>query len=447
MVRRSRADEPSVAHPAVGERPGPEADPRRSDVVAPPARIGLAVLVIALMPFPIVLHGWGNPKLPYDYLTIIFPVDLALAGLLIAGLGPLARRLRSHRLGAGATAWLALALVMTAALLVHPSSRGLHTVFELWAVAVLAATVAETLGGEFAPLVLGALVGLGVVEAVWSGAQLIIGSGLGLESLGEDARPLLPFSPSVSAPMGSMVHPYILAGLALVASSVAAWRALSAPRPAGWLIAAAVCIAPVGFTFSRAGLLSAALIAGAFALIVLRRGPRRRRAAAAVFVLCVGVAIPAAIWNHGWRDRASETTSASTAGQLTTQRTHLIHEAVGLIRAEPATGIGPGQYIPALQRHLKVEGDAQLANFRPVHNVVLIVGAEGGVPALVVAAALFALVGWRALRSGPVAIAIYLAYFPFAMLDHFAYSFPQGLVLTGFWLGVLDAITAPRVDT
>lgn len=179
-------------------------------------------------------------------------------------------------------------------------------------------------------------------------------------------------------------------------------------------------------------------------MAAVRPGRDRRRCAMAVLAVCVGTAIPAAIWNHGWRDRAAQTTSATTAGQLTTDRTHLVHEAAVLIRAEPVAGVGPGQYIPALRRRLKVEQDADLGNFRPVHNVVLLVGAEGGVLALLAAAGLFALVGWRAVRSGPVAVAVYLAYVPFAMLDHFAYSFPQGLVLTGFWLGLLDLIAHQR---
>src|SRR5579864_4257858 len=47
--------EPAVAHPAVDERP------LASGARTPPARVAAAVLVLALMPFPIVLRGWGNP--------------------------------------------------------------------------------------------------------------------------------------------------------------------------------------------------------------------------------------------------------------------------------------------------------------------------------------------------------------------------------------------------
>ncbi len=430
--------EPVVAHPAVDERP------LASGARTPPARLAAAVLVIALMPFPIVLRGWGNPKLPYDYLTIIFPVDLAFAGLLLFGLRPAARLARARAIEAGAALWGALAVVMTAALLVHPSSRGVHTVFELWGVAVLAATVTEGLAGDVGDFLLGTLVAVAVLEAVWATAQLVIGSSLGLQRLGEDADPLWPFSMGVVAPMGSMVHPYVLAGLALLASAAAGWRAVTGERPKAWLAAAAFAAVPVGFTFSRAGLLSVACVVGGFAWAGARPSGRRGRYLLAALAISVGAAVPAAIWNHGWRDRANETTAATSAAQLTTERTQLVHEAVTMLERNPVAGVGPGRYVPAVQRHFKVEGDKSLGNFRPVHNVVLLVGAEGGVLALLVVAGLFLIVGWRALRTGPVAVAIYASYFPLAMLDHFAYSFPQGLVMTGFWIGLLDALARQR---
>jgi len=83
---------------------------------------------------------------------------------------------------------------------------------------------------------------------------------------------------------------------------------------------------------------------------------------------------------------------------------------------------------------------------KPVHNVVLLVGAEGGVLALLVMAALYVGVGWRSLRAGVLALGIYLAYLPFSMLDHFPYSFPQGLLVTGVWLAVLDWLWRVRRD-
>jgi hypothetical protein len=405
----------------------------------PPLRMVLAILTLALMPFPLVLHGWGDPKLAYDYLTIVFPVDLAFAALLLASARVLVHRVRAHRVGVGTGLWAVLTVVMTIAWLVHPSIRGLHTVFELWGVVALAATVAEAVESPFADLVLGGFGAVAVLETAWSTAQLIHGAGLGLTRLGEDAHPLLPFSPTINAPMGSMVHPYVLAGLGLVAGAVLAWRGLSRARPLPWLIAAGVAIAPVGFTFSRAGLLGAALLVGAFALAI-RRSATPQWCIAAVAALCLGIGIPAAAWHGGWLTRANQTTSASTEAALTTDRGALVHQAVTLIRNDPLTGVGPGLYVPALkktgpERH----GHAVL---KPVHDLPLLVGAEGGVLALLVLVGMYLGVGWRALRAGAIPTALYLVYLPFSILDHFPYSFPQGLVITAVWLGVLDATTS-----
>src|SRR5581483_11693448 len=364
----------------------------------PPLRVSAALLALALMPFPLVVRGWGNPKLAYDYLTIVFPVDIAFAALLVTGARPFIERLRTRRAGIGTVVWVALAVVMSMAWLAHPSARGGHTVFELWAVAVLADTVAETVERRGGTLMVAAFGGIAIVETLWSGAQLVSGGALGLSALGEDAHPLLRFSHQTQAPMGSMVHPYVLAGLALVGSGLLAWQGLSSRRPLVWFAGAAVAIAPVGFTFSRAGAAGALLLIGGF-----------------------GVAGPAAVWSAGWHLRASDTTSASSAASLTTDRATLVHQSFSLLRREPVTGVGPGRYVPALTTadHFRLG-----SLVKPVHNLPLLIGGEGGAVALALAVLLFAAVGWRALRAGAVATAIYLAYIPFSMLDHFPYTFP-----------------------
>ena len=80
-----------------------------------------------------------------------------------------ARWARARALGAGAATWAALCAVMTAALVVHPSSRGLHTVFELWGVAVLAATITEGLRVGLADLLVGALAAVAGVVVLTAG--------------------------------------------------------------------------------------------------------------------------------------------------------------------------------------------------------------------------------------------------------------------------------------
>jgi hypothetical protein len=418
--------------------PQAEGAPAGVTTELPPLRVAFAVLTLALMPFPLILHGWGNPKLTYDYLTIIFPVDLAFAGLLATGVPATITRLRRRQAGPGTLLWTALAAVLTLALLAHPSGRGLHTIFEVWGVAVLASTIDEIWSEQTGAIVLGTVAIVAIVETAWATAQLVTGSSIGLTGLGEDSKPLLPFPNGAKAPMGSMVHPYVLAGLALVVGAVLVGRAITAPRPWPWLATAAVAAVPIGFTFSRAGLLGFALLVGCLALAAVLRRPLAGRYAAAALALCIGAGVPAAIWSAGWRDRATQTTTATSAAVFTTDRGHLAHEALAQLGAHPLTGVGPGRYVESLKERYGTESDRYTGVFKPVHNLPLLVGAEGGIFALLLGVILFAALGWHALRAGPIPLALYLAYLPFAMLDHFAYSFPQGLVITAVWLAGLD---------
>jgi len=78
-----------------------------------------------------------------------------------------------------------------------------------------------------------------------------------------------------------------------------------------------------------------------------------------------------------------------------------------------------------------------------VHVVPLMIAVEGGIPAGIVTIVLLTLLGIRSLRAGGPALAIYIAYMPFVLLEHHPYSHEQGLVMTGLWLGFLIRATAP----
>jgi O-antigen ligase len=109
-----------------------------------------------------------------------------------------------------------------------------------------------------------------------------------------------------------------------------------------------------------------------------------------------------------------------------------------LITHHPVLGVGPGRYILALAQQAKVETDRTVGVFKPVHNLPLLAAAEGGILAGLAMVAFLLVLGWRALRTGLPTLAVYLALLPFLMLDHFAYTLPQGLVVLGFWVGFLD---------
>ena len=83
---------------------------------------------------------------------------------------------------------------------------------------------------------------------------------------------------------------------------------------------------------------------------------------------------------------------------------------------------------------------------KPVHNVPLLAAAEGGVLAGALTVLLYVVLGWRSWRSGLLAFTVFALYVPLTMLDHFAYTFPQGLALTAVWIGILDAAAAQPAE-
>jgi hypothetical protein len=405
------------------------------------ARVLTLAVVVLLTPFPIVLMDLShNSFQSYDYATILFPVDLALIALCAVAGRSMIADLRRRSVDIGWAGWGLVAVLMTLALAAHPSGRGLHNVMELYGASAIAYTLARAESGDERTAIVGTVGAVAVIETLWAVAQRINRAPLGLEKLGESRDPFYR-SFGTLAPQGSMVHIYVLAGLALVAGSLLASAAIEASRPGPWLVAAAVAIMPIGFTYSRAGALSLVLLAGSVALV--GAWPLRGRSVAVAAALAAGALLPALIWSAGWTARAQQTTGAASANALTTDRGKLVNQADALIRSDPLTGVGPGQYVIALHAR-SVPANDRTTLFKPVHNVPLLLTAEGGVVTGLVVVGLLLALGWRALKGGAVAIAVYLAYLPFFLLDHFAYSFPQGMVLTGLWLGALDAISRGR---
>jgi len=401
----------------------------------PPISVLVLVLLIMVMPFPVILFDFTPSVDRYDTAVILFPLEIALAVLIAVSAGDVVRSLRTRCSGVGAAGWLLLSAVISIAFAAHPSGRGMVVLLHLWGAGVIAASVPR-LSPVHRRLVAGVVGAVAVLETIWALAQGVTSGGLGLEALGESPYPLYPFG-RVLAPQGSMVHIYVLAGLGLVAAGVLACQAVSSSRPVPWAAAAGVSVAPVGVTYSRAGAVGLALLGGAV-LAAAIRADRRRAALMIAAALALGSGIPALVWSSGWQSRVQQSVGHDRAEGVATDRGTLQREAVGLIEDHPLTGAGPGRYYVALQAKEKVERNRRVRIFKPVHDLPLLAGAEGGVGALLVMAGLLVAVGWRALRSGPVATGLYLAYLPFCLVDHFPYSFPQGVVLTGLWLGFLD---------
>jgi hypothetical protein len=392
-------------------------------------------LVLALAPFSRALLVVDNrPGEDYAKHTLVFAVDLALAGIVVQQMARLPQIVRAWRTHAAAVAALALAVSLTPGLLAHPGDRGVAAVLRLIGVVAIASALPQ-LGTPERRLVACTAATVLAVSAVVAIAQLATGGPVGLQAVGEDAAGVLPILAG-RAPFGLFVHPYVEAawavvvGLGLAGLLLRPRHRFTAPLPL-----VALGLAPLGLTLCRSAVL-AALAGGVPLLYLALRTADRRRALVVIggLTLAVGAAV---VWNaDGWLSRADNTVSSGDPGAL---RGSLFRQARGLLEDDPIVGVGPGNYVLALQER----PDLKALNPqppRPVHSVPALVVVEGGLVALPGVLLLIAAIMWQARRAGAVGWVLVGSFAPFLLLDHLAWSFPQGLVLTGLWLGLLDLV-------
>ena len=409
----------------------------RTEQVSP--AVLLLVLVVVLMPIPRILVQFTSGNASYDFQAILFPSDLPLAVLTLAMIPRALRRIRDGSFGV--LAWIALALTawMVVAYIVHPSGRGIADILRLVGLVAMVVAFLELKTNGERGIVLATVAGVAAFETAVSVIQIATRSSAGLGVLGESSDPLWSFG-STTAPQGTMVHPYVLAGMALVFGVILA-IALTRRWNRALLLAIAVAIVPVGYTYGRAAVLGLAI---AVACLGTGLFVDRRRYLPAILALCIGVAVPALIWSDGWVARTQQSVHAKNASSLATDRGWLIHEADGLIVDQPAVGVGPGRYVMALKHKFGKEPNKTVGVFKPVHNLPLLAAAEGGIPAGLLMTALLLVAGWRGWVAGRTGLALWGVYMPFVLLDHFSYTYPMGLIITGVWLGVIELLARDR---
>jgi len=278
------------------------------------------------------------------------------------------------------------------------------------------------------------LIAVGVIGAVALAqlglalAQEIQRGPLGLTSFGEIADPLLDYGPV--APRGTMHAQYVLAGLSLIAALLLVREGFERRSSAIWLVLAGIAIVPVGMTFSRAAAVGVALACASLALGFVRQ---RRLVATAILCLAVGAGLTAVVFSEGWLAKVSG------GGISANGRDILTEEAFALIATSPLVGIGPGRSVVVLMERYPVP--PAIVGYQPAHDLPLLAAVEGGIPAGVIAVALLVALGWRA-RRDVRALALFGAFLPLVLTDHYPYTFLQGVVLLGAWVGMLDGFSS-----
>jgi len=110
-----------------------------------------------------------------------------------------------------------------------------------------------------------------------------------------------------------------------------------------------------------------------------------------------------------------------------------------LIASSPLVGIGPGRSVYVERERYPVQ--PAIVGYAPAHDLPLLAAVEGGVVAGAIAVALLVALGWRA-RRDVRALAAFLAFLPLVLLDHYTYTYLQGLVLLAVWVGTLDGLAS-----
>jgi hypothetical protein len=381
-------------------------------------------LTLFAFAFPVVLADLGPGPL-FFYRLLIFPADLALA-VTAATATVVAFRQRS-RPGLGTALLGMLTVALAVALAVHPSPQGLFIVARFAGATGLAFAISK-LDRDERLLAVGVFAAVALAQLGLAVAQELHGGPLGLSSFGEIADPLLDYG--LLAPRGTMHAQYVLAGLSLIAALLLVRESFERRRPLVWSILGGIAVIPVGMTMGRAAALGVALACGALAL---RFSRQRRLVITAILCLSLGAGLTALAFRDSWLAKAAIGASANGRDTLT-------EEAFALIADSPLVGVGPGRSVFVLRERYPVP--PALVGYQPVHDVPLLAAVEGGIVAGAIAVVLLLALAWRS-RRDVRALALFGSFLPIVLTDHYPYTFLQGVVLLGVWVGALDGLSSP----
>ncbi|MBT8197466.1 MAG: O-antigen ligase family protein [Acidimicrobiia bacterium] len=389
---------------------------------------GALVVLIVMLPIEVgvILDEAPGVATGYGRLAVFHPFDLALMVVAVLGFPYLIGR----RLGWGTGTMLVLLVGAMVGLVFNATPRGWMQVARLAALTVTAGYISQLSDRERTRLVVAPLMVTVGLQSLIGVAQVLNDGPIGLGTFGErELRYFYGFGDVVAA-QGTTIHGYVLAGFAMVATLVGMTRAVRRGASPWWLVGIAVCAIPIGLTYSRMALIGMILVMGALGWGVARD---RARYLVPTVVVIVAITVPALFALDGWTQRELSD-ERQGLDRLSTGRITLMREAATMIGDHPIVGVGPGNYVTTIEADFDVEVPKQ------VHSVPLLVAAEDGVVWGLASLVMLAAVGLAALRSGPVATALFLGFVPFWILDKFPYTHPNGLVLTAIWLAMLESL-------
>jgi hypothetical protein len=324
---------------------------------------------------------------------------------------------------------LSLSLALIVSIMFHPTSTGLILVVSAALATGITVSVAGFSNDEVGRFVAVPLLAVTTFEAVLFAVQSATHKAIGYSLLhpGEN----LDTIDGLVRPQGTYDHVYEPTVVALVAISIGL-SVLPARGRSRWLFLVAIGSASttVALSHSRAALAGLVLI-GVVAAVA---SARTRDLRLGVVVVAISFLVPALMTVASWQLRFEQ--SASELPDAGSGRPELVQEAGRLIAHHPIVGVGPRNYIDALD-----ELEPYVEHVYAVHNVPILVTAELGIPAGFIFTVLLVATGWRAIVSGYRSRLVFLAVLPFLTLDILLYDRPFGLLLFFLWAGVATAFT------
>jgi O-antigen ligase len=232
---------------------------------------------------------------------------------------------------------------------------------------------------------------------------------------------------------GTLPHPNILGGFALILllGPVALFLRKEKPNNLALLLLM-MGASLLALTFSRSAWL--ALLIFSMILIWKSRYFNRKRLAILLFMMSLSFLLTLLPYRELVQARTINTTSHAEEFSFI-GRAWLNGEAIRIIREHPLTGVGIGSFIIELARHA---GKGYV--IEPVHNVVLLVGAELGIPGVLLLIALFIFFADRLFKTqNPNAIlagAALTGLGCISLFDHYLWTLAPGRLMLGFVVGL-----------
>jgi len=392
-------------------------------------------LGIALMPYPLPVLGLRSGT-GVDSTLVLFLADLPLLALSVLMVGPGISDARRRQLTPGVVIWGLILVSFAVSWVIQPSLSGVQVLLRGAITFGIAIAIARARPNA-ARFAVSVTIASAALQGTFAMAQFASGRPLGLDALGERAIPLVIRSGAVVT-RGTMVHEYVLVAFALLAVSLIVVGAYGARRTLP-LVAAVFAAFPIGTTYMRTAAVAFAL--GMLALVPdVIRAPRRFAPLAGAIL--AGAMIPALLGLSGWLERADSSLNERPA-DVSTDRRVLAAMALELIAERPLFGVGTGLYERAVEDRKAAGIPTLSASWRP-HDVPLLLAAEAGLHAGVLALTLLLVLGLRAWRCGPPARFLFATFALFFLLEDQFISISQGVVMAGIWIGVLDRLSAGR---